>query len=518
MNLINDKWITVKKKDGSVSKIAPWEVTMEDCSITAPAYTRPDFNGGIVQFLIGLIQTTCTPENNRYWRKWYETPPKSEELKGKFQEAASAFNLDGDGPRFMQDLELEKEDNIKKDSISYLLIDMPSDNAKVAHFMKKGQCRELCEECSALGLFSLQTNSPAGGSGYRTGIRGGGPLTTLIIGETLWRTVWLNILERDDFLSKSGNKDKDKPSDKFPWLAPTRVSNPISNDIHPAQNFWAMPRRILLVGEENNSKQACYLCGNVSKYLYTRIRTKNQGINYTGAWSHPLSPYYEKEKEQLPVHPQPGGIGYRHWLGFVQNYDKYYPARVVNTFYERRVEGIRLWAFGYDMESAKARCWYDSTMPLILVDEKFKEQYEDIVKKLVESAEKVSSILKKQIKRAFFPEIAKDKDDLSFITNRFWSETEKGFYDSIYRLKEILIKSEDESLILIDWYKLLRKTAYSIFDDYSQNDMFDVVEPGRISRAWLELKKEINGKKLLAILGLSYEQVSGQTHRDVPIL
>jgi hypothetical protein len=29
-------------------------------------------------------------------------------------------------------------------------------------------------------LFSLQLNAPSGGKGYRTGLRGGGPLTTLI--------------------------------------------------------------------------------------------------------------------------------------------------------------------------------------------------------------------------------------------------------------------------------------------------------------------------------------------------
>ena len=31
-------------------------------------------------------------------------------------------------------------------------------------------------------------------------MRGGGPLTTILLGETLWRTVWLNILRQGDFV------------------------------------------------------------------------------------------------------------------------------------------------------------------------------------------------------------------------------------------------------------------------------------------------------------------------------
>src|SRR5713101_4294240 len=115
MNLIHDAWIPIQRKHGEETRIAPWEVTTRynDDPIVALAAPRPDFNGALIQFLIGLLQTTCAPESSRVRRAWLREPPSPEELHAKFEEIAYAFKLDGDGPRFMQDLTLNPED-VKK--------------------------------------------------------------------------------------------------------------------------------------------------------------------------------------------------------------------------------------------------------------------------------------------------------------------------------------------------------------------------------------------------------------------
>jgi CRISPR system Cascade subunit CasA len=64
---------------------------------------RPDFNGALIQFLIGLIQTTYSPSSDREWRKKFRDPPSPDELTTVFNRYNHAFNLDGDSPRFMQD-------------------------------------------------------------------------------------------------------------------------------------------------------------------------------------------------------------------------------------------------------------------------------------------------------------------------------------------------------------------------------------------------------------------------------
>ena len=81
MNLIHDAWIPMRRKHGEERHIAPWEVTTRysDDPIVALAAPRPDFNGALIQFLIGLLQTTCAPDSPRTWRTWLREPPSPEE-------------------------------------------------------------------------------------------------------------------------------------------------------------------------------------------------------------------------------------------------------------------------------------------------------------------------------------------------------------------------------------------------------------------------------------------------------
>src|SRR2546430_15338191 len=105
MNLIHDAWISIRRKHGEETCIAPWEVTTrynEDPIVTLAA-ARPDFNGTLIQFLIGILQTTCTPDSPRTWRTWLREPPSPAELHTKLHPIAYAFELDNDDTTFMQD-------------------------------------------------------------------------------------------------------------------------------------------------------------------------------------------------------------------------------------------------------------------------------------------------------------------------------------------------------------------------------------------------------------------------------
>ena len=130
INLIHDTWIPVRRKNGTVTNIAPWQVTecSENQELIELASVRPDFNGALIQFLIALLQTTCAPEDSRQWRTWFKNSPKPDELKARFEQIAYAFNLDGNGFRFMQDIGLPI-DEIGV-SIGSLLIETPGENTK----------------------------------------------------------------------------------------------------------------------------------------------------------------------------------------------------------------------------------------------------------------------------------------------------------------------------------------------------------------------------------------------------
>src|SRR6266545_7891643 len=111
MNLIEERWIPARRASGNEERIAPWQLTegFADDPFIRLAAPRPDFNGALVQFLIGLLQTCSPPDDAREWRQKLRQPPAPAELKEGFLALKSVFCLDGDGPRFLQDLTLQEE-------------------------------------------------------------------------------------------------------------------------------------------------------------------------------------------------------------------------------------------------------------------------------------------------------------------------------------------------------------------------------------------------------------------------
>jgi CRISPR system Cascade subunit CasA len=506
MNLIFEPWIPVRRADGKTEKIAPWQLTdgIGDNPVLAVSSPRPDFDGALTQFLIGLLQTTCTPNEEQWW-DWREAPPAPETLKGRFETVAHAFELEGE-KAFMQDFNPEQLD--KRFGIAALLIGSPPEDSETDLFIKQDAVRVLCPHCAAAAIFALQTGAPEGGRGYRTGMRGGGPLTTLVLGKNLWDTCWLNVLEKNLYHAGTSVEKSTSP-DRFPWLAPTRTSEakppagrttPV--DVHPDQQYWSMPRRIRLDAEKCEPV-ACDVCGTESHLVYRAFSTKNYGVCYEG-FEHPLSPHYRKDTATLPVHPRPGGIGYRHWLGLVESSadGSQRAARIVSQFRTFMQDDADLWAFGFDMKSNKARCWYDATMPILSVPERIDDVFKDLVTRMVKAAEKVADDLRNALKNALLGK-STIRGDLSFIQSDFWEATETFFYAHLRQLRDDLPNDPLGLRVLESWIKRMREAALELFDRHSQTGDFDAVEPRRIALARKNLVKALAGAPLKEkILGL----------------
>ncbi|MBW2598870.1 MAG: type I-E CRISPR-associated protein Cse1/CasA [Deltaproteobacteria bacterium] len=514
LNLIEERWIPIRRKSGKEEQIAPWEITDSHesdpvISLNAP---RPDFNGALIQFLIGLVQTAAAPEDENEWEERFDAPPSPNELKVAFESVKHAFNLGGNGERFMQDF--DRLETVPQ-NISGLLIDSPGENTlknNADHFIKRDNINYMCPSCAATALFALQTNAPTGGVGHRVSLRGGGPLTTLVAGvggglDSLWRTVWLNIIEKDDFLRICCNPKKKDESDIFPWMAKTRTSEKDSGctttpeDINPAQMFWGMPRRIHLnIGDAKPG--ICDICGCATDIAIKSYRTKNYGVQYAGPFLHSLSPHSRQDGSPFPVHAQPGGVTYRHWLGFVQEDRKRNrePAFVVHKFRARPRQSddvvFRLWAFGYDMDNMKPRCWYESTMPLLPLGKKIREEYESDIANMVVAASEVAKNLRSCVKTAWFKRTKDKKGDMSFIGARFWQNTEENFYDALHNLKISLEEGNECGLIRQGWHKLIYQTSLSLFDEVAWNGPVEDADPKRIVLARHELEKKNNSKKI----------------------
>ncbi|MEE4356836.1 MAG: type I-E CRISPR-associated protein Cse1/CasA [Desulfococcaceae bacterium] len=522
MNLIHDNWISVIRKGGK-EKIAPWQISEADITdITAP---RPDFKGALFQFLIGLLQTACPPEDTDEWKDWWDEPPEGGELKKQFEKFSHAFEPDTDGPAFMQDSDLPDGEN---KAVAALLIEAPGGKTQkdnLDHFIKRDMVNAVCPHCAVMALFTLQTNAPSGGVGHRVGLRGGGPLTTLVMPDedgkeesSLWKKLWLNILPKEETEYLSGNPKLKKDEDIFPWLAPTRTSEKKSGQdtlpthAHPLQMYWGMPRRIRLDFSDTLSG-TCDLCGESGDRLLKQFRTKNYGINYNGPWEHPLSPHNRSDpkKPPLPMHGQKGGISYRHWLGLVVNTEnsKMQPAMILHHYYEDKQDEItevrqaRLWAFGYDMDNMKARCWYESLMPVYPVSEKQRDVIGKQAEKFIETAEKIAGNTRTAVKKAWFDRPGDAKGDFSFIDKSFWQNTEAAFYECIREVIEQADGMEEKTDDIKEkWAKTLFTQSLTLFDQWvlsgsaEEKDMKRVIESRQELRKWNRVERnKLTGKK-----------------------
>lgn len=499
MNLIQDAWIPVIRADGSKEKIKPYQIVEMENQVIDIVAPRPDFQGALYQFLIGLLQTIIPPEDPDEWLDLWECPPDEQQLASSFSEYSAVFELftpDGQ-PAFLQDLDMP--DGEEK-PIASLIVEAPGGKTlkdNLDHFIKGDVIGCACEGCAATALFTLQTNAPSGGVGHRVGLRGGGPLTTLLIPESnnknsLWHTLWLNVLTQEDL------ETSDASADIFPWLNPTRISNKsgavtLPSDVNPLQMYWGMPRRIRLM-RDNASEGLCSLCGAQGVPVVTRYRTKNYGVNYEGPWVHPLTPYRfdpKKTKPPLSLKGQQGGLGYRHWLGVCwmdsNNGDE--AALAVRGFNAERVFlighcTVNLWCFGFDMDNMKARCWYDHKMPVVSVSKSYQELFIQFVSNLVDAARDVVKELRTQVKGAWFSRPKDTKGDTSMVDASFWAVTESAFYQQLQVLSE---QPEDTrtmpSEVAGAWVNQLERQAKELFDYWVLEGDAEDLDMKRITKA-----------------------------------
>lgn len=523
--LLDSPWIPVMRADGTVESIPPYAITEnhEDNPVVSVQAVRPDFTGSLVQFLIGLAQATVATDDEREWRRLYQTPPAPEYLRDAFRQYEPAFALGPDDkqPLFLQEQELEGSAL----PISRLFLEMPGENAEknnTDHFLKRGGITNLCPACAAAALYTYQTHASFGGAGHRVGLRGGGPLSTIVRGDTLWQTIWLNVLPPSEMASY-GDISKTNPDAIFPWLEPwdeNRASQIVSPSMmHPCHMFWGMPRRIRLeFGEGGN----CDLCGTESETSVTGFVTKAKGMNYD-FWHHTLTPVTTNTKtlDSSCQHVQPGGIPYRYWTTIMQpsagkDFNKQ-PAPAVTHFLGKNMKFVskingsksyRVWSSGYDMDKAKARCYYEGTMPVFGIEENIREDFEQAAAAFVDSASYASGITIAQIKAALFSNSGDAKGDFSVISSRFWQDTESDFYDALASVEQLLPDKGSAGLSEEGgpnqaWFNALSTEVFALFDEYSLALQIGESDPGRIARARRDLARKFYSKKgIRASLGL----------------
>lgn len=528
-DLRQEPWIPFRRKSGLVEYLAPWQITdqIDTDPIVAIAAPRPDFNGALHEFLIGLFTVAFNVQKIAAWRSLQSIPPASEYLRECLMALPPAFFLDGEGPRFLQDLNAADFAGAKAKPIEGILIDAASQNAQVLNtdlFVKRGRVDKLGMQAAAMALLTLQTYAPEGGAGHNTSVRGGGPLTSLVDPRSdarqrddadrlpLWLMIAANLVIQeegelpDKWTSTYGQTIAVRI---WPWLTPTTTSNKklggkhfYPEDGHKLQAFFGMPRRIRL--EFKAAVIECDLTAVPSTGAVTSYYSLTYGVNYgSGLWIHPLSPYYDDNVGKLPVHPQSDGIGWKDWAGIVVKHNGakgQEPARVVQQYANNIGSEFSVRAFGYNTKSAKILSWADATLPAWPINEEKADVYKAVsnaASQMVEATRLVANLCVGAVLSSLFARREDAKGDFSHIKADVWATMEDCFYR---RIEQAVNDSFTDPIGVTQFLILgktfqaeLRATAFDVFDAYVDMNAMDVLDAHRIVLARRDLGTALSG-------------------------
>jgi CRISPR type I-E/ECOLI-associated protein CasA/Cse1 len=553
-DLRTEPWLPFRRRSGAVEWLPPFAITdrLEDDPVVALAAPRPDFNGALHEFLIGLFSVALALPDHEAWAMLEGDPPSPEDLRARLTALPDAFTLDGDGPRFLQDFSAADFARQPDLPIENLLIDAAGENTQRLNkdlFVKRGRADALGCPAAAMALITLQSYAPPGGQGHRTSMRGGGPLTTLVEprgdgrneDRSLQRPLWdmihanLQLAEGDAWLPedwRSAEGVKRAPL-IWPWLAPTVTSEkPRSRkvtrqDAHAFQAFFGMPRRIRLIFSDCEGR--CALTGAADEWVATAYRTINFGVDYgSGLWAHPLSPHYKNKDEWLPVHPQPDGLGWKDWAGLVLDQkgrkSEQKVADVVRRYRGRRNRPFAVRAFGYDMDNMKARGWAEAILPAWpLADDELAEALTEAATQMTEATQQAANLLTGAVIAARFSRREDARGDFSFIKAELWAATQNAFYDRIDRA----VKDEiDHAQRIVSepvhgkaFVDVLRIEAARIFDRHAEGIGLDVADGHRFVMARRSLMLALRGygkagAALFTALGLPPPEKTSKKARE----
>ena len=438
LNLISDPWIPIVRRSGR-DTIRPDQLAEPD--VLRPDWPRPDLNLGCLELLIGLVYLAHPPESDDD----RANPPDAVALRDAMAPLTPAFDLLGEGPRFLQDFEL-LEGKVSSPGM-LLFIDSAGDSTakKNADLMvRRGRYEALSLPLAAMALYTLQAFAPSGGAGNRTSLRGGGPMVTLVkpAVDGLRHLVWANV-PRGEPLGPDN-------LDSLPWMRPTETSKPLNKKapvtvpdsdspsrLDP-EVFFGQPRRLRLVARDD---------------AVTGVVQLPWGTNYA-RWRHPLTPYYKKGTEILPRHPKAGNFGYRNWRGVIlQSETGLRPMNLLR--YLREMEGSRcsLIVAGWAMNNMKPLDFLWSEQPVFPLSEADGDRAEAAV----EAAEQAGYAVATCVKEGVGEGDAK--------TGAGW-RAQEGFFATTQGSFEGMLESMSAGKPFEGgkWVKTMRSAALSIFD------------------------------------------------------
>ena len=293
MDLLTDKWIPVRLLKGG----APQAITLQTLLCNSEPWClclpRDDMELAALQLLICIVQVTFPPQDDAALRRHLNNPLSELAFTEAIAKWKDTFRLDHPDSPFMQVKGVVAKEITGMDKLLAGL----TGATNCAFINEPQQGNLLCGGCAAIALFNQANNAPGFGGGFKSGLRGSSPVTTLVQGNDLRTTVWLNVLTtlrltvfQSDELQQEYNPV---------WQRPIQSGATIpAGSIGLLRGLFWQPDHIELCPPTEGG--ICSGCGQNAERRYEGFLKAKFNFTVEGVWPHPHSPRLLLVKKDQP--------------------------------------------------------------------------------------------------------------------------------------------------------------------------------------------------------------------------
>ncbi|MGV3345022.1 type I-E CRISPR-associated protein Cse1/CasA [Enterobacteriaceae bacterium LUAb1] len=291
MNLLTDPWIPVRSVSGGVLQSISLQTLLCESEEYVLNLTRDDMELAACQLLICIVQIIWPPENLIHLLQRLQHLLDTETFNAGVAIWQEAFDLAHPDYPFMQVRGVVASKLTAMDKLMAGL----TGSTSCAFVNQADQARALCGGCCAIALFNQAGNAPGFGGGFKNGLRGATPISTLILKGCLRQTIWANVLTQNR-LDRYYPGWRQQSVRSFTWQTPVDNHRPVlARSIGLVRGLFWQPAHIELSPPQGEGM--CSSCGHHVMQRYDSFLKAKFSYILEGFWLHPHSPHVLVNKQ-----------------------------------------------------------------------------------------------------------------------------------------------------------------------------------------------------------------------------
>lgn len=282
MNLLTASWIPVRV--GTTVELATFRRLLCGNETLEIALPRDDLELACLQLLVCLTQVLFPPADLDELDGCIERPLDEAAFDAGIAPFLEWFDLDHPRHPFMQIRGVAAKELTP---IQKLLPGLPEGNNH-AFFNEVGEVVALSPPLAAIALFNQAMNAPSFGGGFKGGLRGSAPVTTLVAGADLRRTVWRNVLTVENVRAILPSYLPRSLDDRPTWVAPIVAGSTIrAHEVGLLRGLFWQAAHLELVAAPGETP--CGVFGGAPGKAYAAFNKEKFNFTFEGIWQHPHS-------------------------------------------------------------------------------------------------------------------------------------------------------------------------------------------------------------------------------------